>query len=117
MTPYELEMAGERRRKLSRNVLYVVTALAFSYVRNILQYGRYTWGSIFEFAATWFVHYLALLLAGGVFYVVLTVVGKRFVDEKEVGTDTALVHFCLAVLVICALAFVVMHFPSSDDLE
>jgi hypothetical protein len=117
MTPYELEMAADRRRKLSRNALYVVTALAFAFVRNLLQYGRHTWDSVTEFAITWFIHYLALLVAGGIFYVVLVSVGKRFADDKEVSVDTAMLHFCLAVLVLCALAFIVRYWPSSGELE
>jgi hypothetical protein len=49
-------------------VLFALTGLVVAYVRNVLQYGHYSWDSIDQFLVSWFVHYLAVGLVAAISY-------------------------------------------------
>ena len=106
--------AIERRKHL----LLAVTSLVLAYVRTFLQYGNYLWDSVFDFAASWFVHYLALGLAAAVFYGLTPWAWRSFIAEGEpIKLNEALVYFCLAVLIGCGSVFVIAHWPAGYSLE
>ena len=87
-----------------------------AYVRNYLQYRRYSFESLWEFAGFWFVHYLAIALMSTLFYAFLSSVENwalgRVNGRTPTSMDAAIVHFCFALL-LCSLAvFIVAHWPA-----
>jgi hypothetical protein len=45
-----------------RDLLIVFTGLVVAFVRNVVQYRRYTFDGGWDFFGSWFVHYLAVAL-------------------------------------------------------
>ncbi|MGQ0836181.1 MAG: hypothetical protein ACT4O5_14930 [Gammaproteobacteria bacterium] len=96
--------------------LLTITGLVVAYVRNYLQYHRYSFESIGEFIGFWLVHYLAIGLLGALFYAWLgplqQLVLGRELGGKEPTLDSAIVSWCWALL-LCAIAlFVLAHWPA-----
>lgn len=103
-----------------RNGLLIGTGLVVAYVRNFLQYHRYAFGSWWEFLGFWFLHYIAILLVGAIFYACLDGAQRFFVgegDNKDVSLSVALVYFCVAVLIISVAVFILAHWPTSASEE
>lgn len=112
-------MVGNTRR----NILLALTGLIVAYVRNFLQYHRYSYDSALEFLGSWFAHYLAIGLLGALFYS-LSDWADRFILEKErvgkgLSVDEGLVYFCIAVIVCSVAVFFIAHWPAglSDTFE
>jgi hypothetical protein len=64
----------------------------------------------------WFVHYVAVLL-GGILFVVLVERWRRFFLDGSVAvkTDTGLVYWCLAIVWGCSAVFVFGHWSATPD--
>jgi len=92
------------------------TALVLAYVRNYVQYHRYSFVSVWEFLGFWFVHYVAVGLVGAVFYALLqsmeNLVLGRADDRPPPSMDQAIVHFCTAILLASLAIFLIAHWPA-----
>lgn len=99
-----------------RNILLVTTGLVVAYVRNFLQYHRYSFDSLLEFVGFWLLHYLVVGLLGALCYGLFHW-GDRFIlgreeSDKGLSVDEGLVYFCIAVIVCSVAVFVIAHWPA-----
>ncbi len=104
-----------------RHLLLAVTSLVVAYVRTFLQYHRYSWDSISEFLAVWFVHYIAVYLLVAISYGVIKTHERRFLADSDgqrqgLKMDEAFVYVAFVLLVCSISIFVVAHWPSSGML-
>jgi hypothetical protein len=104
-----------------RQILLVATALVVCYVRHIVQYGRRPWAAgLGLFLASWFVHYLAVLLMCGLVLLVSLKSDSFFLPsrpERTVGErieDTA-VQVCITLVVAAVLVWFVYFWPGGGD--
>jgi hypothetical protein len=104
-----------------RRLLLVMTALVVCYVRHLVQYGRRPWAAgLGLFLASWFVHYLAVLLVCGLVLVMslksdpffLPGRPERTMDERM---DDTTVHVCITLFVAAVLVWFVYFWPGSGD--
>ncbi len=105
-----------------RNLLLAVTSLVVAYVRTFLQYHRYSWDSVSEFLASWFVHYIAVALLVAISYAVIKTHERRFLPNTDgsrqgLGMVEAFVYIPL-VLLVCSIAiFLLAHWPTTGMLS
>ncbi len=97
-------------------LLLAITGLVIAFVRNFLQYQRYSFDSIWEFVGFWLLHYMAIGFLGAVFYACLGPV-RRIVLGGDTGgvwprIDEAIASWCLALLLCAAAVFVLAHWPA-----
>ena len=98
-----------------RQAFFLLTGLIVTFVRNNIQYSRYSFASVWEFLGLWFVHYLAVLLVGVFFYVVLEPTRTFLLPQRsKISSEEALVNFGLAVLLCSIVIFVLAHMPAGD---
>ncbi len=105
-----------------RHLLLALTSLVVAYVRTFLQYHRYSWDSISELLASWFVHYIAVYLLVAISYSVIKTHETRFLAEGEserrgLRMDEAFVYVAFVLLVCSISIFVVAHWPASGMLR
>lgn len=50
--------------------LAAIAGLLVSFDRQVLQYQRYWWDSVFDFLISWLIHYIAVILVVGVAYAI-----------------------------------------------
>lgn len=107
--------------KARRHALMAIAGLVVAYVRTGLQYKRYGWDSFTGFAASWFVHYIALaLLVGASAIVIQRVEGFFFGDNKtrsRVDVDDLLVYVPIVALVAAVAIFVLAHWVPIGDFD
>jgi hypothetical protein len=98
--------------------LPAIAGLAVAYVRNILQYQRYSWDSWLEFLATWFVHYIAVLLILGVTYAFTrgkeTLLLGRSETLRKMSVEEAIIFGSILAIVAAAAIFVLAHWIPID---
>lgn len=92
-----------------------VAGLLVAYARNALQYGRYSWDSVWEFLGWWFLHYVAVLLLIGATYV-LTHGGPwlalaRFNPHQKLTLVEEMIYGCTIVIVATIVIFLLAHWP------
>ena len=101
------------------NVFAATSALVATFVRNIIQYHRYSWGSFEEFLGTWIVHYIAIVLCAGIaFAIAKSNVSSRLGASdnlRNMEVDDALVFGSLFILTASALMFIGAHVQSGED--
>jgi hypothetical protein len=95
--------------------LLAFTSLLVTFVRNLLQYHRYSFESIGEFFFTWLAHYIAIGLVGALFYAFLGPVQKLVLgapqDGRQPSMASAVVSWCLAVILLALLTLVLANWP------
>jgi hypothetical protein len=102
-------------------VLPAVAGLAIAYVRNILQYHRYSWDSWLIFFVTWFVHYIAVILIIGVAYAFTR--GKealllgRSETLRKMTVEEAIIFGSILAIVTATAIFVLAHWVPVDTNE
>jgi len=99
-----------------RNLLLILTGLIVAYVRNFLQYHRYSFESVWELLGFWFAHYVVIAIVSAIAYGLIHL-ADRFILVKEKGAkrlsvDEAIVYFCVLFIVSSAVVFVVAHWPA-----
>lgn len=103
---------------IRRNVLIWVAALVVAYVRRFLQYHQYSWRSIQSFLLSWFVHYIAILILGGISYALINSKAYLFLSDKSgrdrITIDEAIVYVSIVLLVAAVFIFLVAHWPQPD---
>jgi hypothetical protein len=94
-------------------VLPALAGLAVTYVRNIVQYRRYSWDSWLEFGATWLVHYIAILLIIAVAYGITrgrhSLLAGRSETLRQLTLEDAIILASILVLITSAAVFVLAH--------
>jgi hypothetical protein len=98
--------------------LPAVAGLAVAYVRNILQYHRYSWDSWMEFFVTWFVHCIAVILIVGVAYALTrgkeTILLGRSETLRKMTVEEAIIFGSVIAIVATAAIFVLAHWVPVD---
>jgi hypothetical protein len=103
-----------------RHALVIVTGLVVAYVRSFLQYHRYWWTSVPDFLASWFVHYLAILLFTAISSAIIFrwdnfFLGNNDREKKsQITTDQATVYVSLVILMFAVSVFLLAllaHLP------
>ena len=101
--------------------LSAIAGLAVAYVRNILQYHRYSWDSWLDFFVTWFVHYVAVLLILGVAYAFTrgkdTLLLGRSETLRQMTAEEAIIFGSVIAIVAAAAIFVIAHWVPVDPNE
>jgi hypothetical protein len=107
--------------KIRSYSLLAITGLVVAYVRNIVQYKHYSWGSIIEFLSWWFIHYIAVGIVAATLYVVIKNTKKFFFehkDSKEVLTwEQAIVYTSLTILISAIFILLLAHWGSVSDYD
>ena len=102
-------------------LLPAIAGLAVAYVRNVLQYHRYSWGSWSAFFVTWLVHYVAVILIVGVAYALTrgkaTLLLGRGETLREMTVEEAIVFGSIIAIVAAVAIFVVAHWVPVDTSE
>jgi len=98
-----------------RHAFLFAVALVVAWVRNVIQYRRFTFDTAWELFGFWFVHYIGIALCGVVYFVALQGARRHLLDTFDSSGETkpndALVQFFLAVLVIAVAAFLLVFWP------
>ncbi len=96
-----------------KQILLAITGLVVAYVRQLVQYRQYSWETITQFLASWFIHYIGVallaLLAG--FFINRThafFFGPNS-TRQPLDTDEALIYVAIVVLVAAVGIFVLAH--------
>ena len=94
-------------------VLAAVAGFLVSYDRQVLQYQRYWWDSVFDFVISWFVHYIAVILVVGIAYAI-TRSGASFLRSRsemfrDLAIKEAMVYGFIVVIVAAAATFFIAH--------
>ncbi len=101
--------------------LPVIAGLAVAYVRNILQYHRYSWDSWLEFFVTWFVHYIAVILIVGIAYAITrgkeTLLLGRSETLRNMTVEEAIIFGSVLAIFAAAAIFVLAHWVPVDTNE
>jgi len=107
---------GENARA---NVIAAVAGLIVTFVRNIVQYHRYSWDSIEGFLGTWFVHYIAIVLCAAIACaVVKSDTSSRLGASESVRKMTfedAVIFAALFMIVVSVVMFLGAHAQSEDE--
>lgn len=104
-----------------RRILLAGTSLVVAYVRNFIQYHRYSFGSIGEVLSAWFIHWFAVMAVIGPSYVLISTKASGFLErekaDKEVITlEEAEVYGSFVLLALAILTFFAKHWPEDLDL-
>jgi hypothetical protein len=98
--------------------LPAIAGLVVAYVRNILQYHHYSWGSWLEFLVTWFVHYIAVLLIAGVAYAFTrgkeTLLLGRSETLRHMTVEEAIIFGSVLAIVAAAAILMLVHWIPVD---
>ena len=104
----------ERRRA----AFLVLTAFVIAYVRNTIQYGKYGIQPYADFLILWFIHYVALLITAGLYWVLLNSVRRKLLPGRgNVEAEDAILQFFVAILIGSIAIFVLYHWPEYGGLE
>ena len=107
--------------KIRRYALLVITGLVVAYVRNIVQYRRYSWESIGELLSWWFVHYMAVGIVTGISYVVMKNVEKIFFQYKDseggLTWEQSIVYTSLTILISAIFICLLAHWGGVSDYD
>lgn len=101
--------------------LPAIAGLAVAYVRNILQYHRYSWDSWLNFFTTWFIHYVAVILLVGVAYAVTRGKESLLIGRSEalrqMTVEEAIIFGSVLAIVAAAAIFLLAHWMPIDTSE
>lgn len=101
--------------------LPAIAGLAVAYVRNILQYHRYSWDSWLEFFVTWFVHYIAVILIVGVAYAFTrgkeTLLFGRSETLRTMTVEEAIIFGSVLAIIAASAIYVLAHWVPVDTYE
>jgi hypothetical protein len=101
------------------NLLAAVAALAASFVRNIVQYHRYSWGSTIDFLGAWFLHFMLILLCAAITCAIVKSdnAGRFGTSEnlRRIEFEDAIIFASGFVIVASALLFLGAHSYSDDE--
>jgi ABC-type enterochelin transport system permease subunit len=94
-------------------ILAAIAGLFIAYDRQVLQYHRYWWDSVFDFVISWFVHYIAVILVVGIAYAI-TRSGASFLRSRsetfrDLTLEEVMVYGFIVVIVAAAAAFFIAH--------
>ena len=94
-------------------VLAVIAGLFVAYDRQVLQYHRYWWDSVFDFLISWFVDYIAVIFVVGIAYAisrrnVFFLVG-RSERLRDLTLDEAMIYGFIIVIVAAVAIFLITH--------
>lgn len=107
--------------EVRRNALLVITGLVVAYVRQVVQYGKYSWESIGQFLIMWLLHYLAVGFIAAISYGVIKGTEKIFLEyedrRKSITFEQALVYVALISLVVATFIFILAHWIPNDTYE
>jgi hypothetical protein len=96
-----------------RNILLALTGLVVAYVRQVVQYHQYSWESVTQFFAFWFVHYIGIALLAALAYFFLNRTRVFFFGpdpaRPPLDIDAALIYVSIVVLVAPVAIFVLAH--------
>jgi hypothetical protein len=102
-------------------LLWIVAGFVVSYVRTFAQYHRYSWDSITEFFASWFVHYIAVAFLYLLSYLAINAYSDWFLedetDRSEFTMDKAMVYVPIFCIVLSLCIFVLAHWPASELID
>ena len=100
-------------------LLAAVTALAVSYVRQILQYRAYSWDSFGDFALFWFIHYIGVWLLVAISFAFIKTWEKFFLGDTpeyhKLDVDEAMYYVTATILVTAVVVFLLAHWPGAFD--
>jgi len=98
--------------KRKRHLLLLFTALVVAYVRNVIQYGSYSWDSLLDFFAFWVVHYFAVAIVGLIGILIIKSWEQFFLGYKEgegLTLEDGLVYCCMFILASAVFIFFMAH--------
>jgi len=103
---------------LKRNLLLWFTALVVSWVRNVIQYGSYSWNSLWEFLSFWVAHWLAVVIVMAIALGCIKGTERFFLGCKEgegLTVDKGLVYISMVILVSAVFIFFMAHYTPYGD--
>ena len=99
--------------------LQVVTGLAVAFVRHDLQNPRVAWDSLANFAASWFIHTIAVMVLMAIAFASILRFHKFFLGYEAKGFKNeveALSYYVLmTVLVASVCIFLMAHYTPTDE--
>jgi hypothetical protein len=99
-------------------ILPATAGLAVAFVRNILQYHRFSWDSWLEFLGTWLAHYVAVILIVGITYAFIKGKGTLLLGRSEtlrkITTEEAITFGSILVIVTAVVMFLFAHWIPVD---
>lgn len=100
--------------------LAAIAGLLVAWDRQILQYRRYSWGSVTDFLISWFVHYIAVILILGVAFAITRGNASFLLGRSEtlrkLTTEEGLIYGCIIVIVAAMAVFFIAHWvPIETD--
>jgi len=94
-------------------ILAAIAGLFIAYDRQVLQYHRYWWDSLFDFVISWFVHYIAVILVVGIAYAINrsapSFSRSRSERLRDLSLEEAMIYGFIVVIVAAAAAFFIAH--------
>lgn len=109
---------SHKYENLKRYALLALTSLVIAYVRTGLQYGHYSWKSVWEFLASWLIHYVATIIV-----VAITLICIKFSEgfflgkekEQSLSVEQAFIYIPIVLLIIAIIIYIVTHYIPSDS--
>lgn len=112
-------MALYRDRRLTS--LAAIAGLFVAYVRNVVQYHRYSWDSILDFFGWWFIHYIAVILVLGIAHAATRGKASLLFGQSEtlqkLTLEEGLMYGCFIVIVAAIAVFFLFHWVPVDASE
>ena len=114
---------GRLSLRARRTLLEVFTGLVVTMVRHEVQYGHAPWSSGWlTFLGSWFVHYVGVIIVGGIVYVFRSQRSRIFFGVPPSGDDAqelaeARVSACYALLTVSLLVLLVKFWPEGSDYD
>ena len=93
--------------------LAAIAGLLVSFDRQVLQYQRYWWDSVFDFLISWLIHYIAVILVVGVAYAIsrsnVSVLLGRSESLRDLILEEAMIYGFIVIIVAAVAVFIIAH--------
>ena len=95
--------------------LAAIAGLVVAYIRNVLQYHRYSWDSLWEFLGWWFIHYIAVILVVGITYAFTRGKPSLLLGTHEslhkLTLEEGMIYGSILVIVAAIAILLIAHWP------